>query len=93
MEFQCLFNSNKPQGEPVIDWDKVVYSSFIRSHEVAARFTCGYDHIAGFDRVIAAIAEQASQKTLLEEMTERQASNLISPDNTPPPNPTTEDTH
>jgi hypothetical protein len=95
VEFQCLFNSNKPQDEQVIDWDKVVYNSFIREHEVAARFTCGYDHITGFDRVISAIAEQASQKTLLEEMTERQAlAQLLSPDsnNTQPTNHT-KDTH
>ena len=93
VEFQCLFNSNKPQDEQVIDWDKVVYNSFIREHEVAARFTCGYDHIAGFDRVISAIAEQASQKTLLEEMDERQATNLISQEQDTQPTDPTEDTH
>jgi hypothetical protein len=63
-EILSLFQPGETQ-DTTIDWERAYYNAFVRSYDIASRFSCRYDHILGFDKVMDAIVEKHQNTTLL----------------------------
>lgn len=55
-----------------IDWQKVRYNTFFRSHEFfEEKFPQGFENIPGFDKIVNSIVEKNQDNSPLKEITQR----------------------